>query len=333
MQDVSKDVKRAIDLIKKPQSGTPYYSNYCTSFIFGTENQEGINSVIDYNNKDVLTVASSGDQYLGALYYGAKKIDLYDINRLTKYVSYLKIAAVKHLSYQGFKDFFIPMDEQGKVKKSFWNLKTLRRLLPEMPNEVGFFWEQIMYAVKKDNYGTFVNLNALCNKEEMIVNGMPFYANEADYYTLQAKLRKRRYPVFRSADIYQLSKAFNYKYDIVYLSNIIETIVAMEVRKYPFAGYGTEDRIEGEVISVLEPEIYKVLKKTGTVMLSYRANAYLEFVPGRIGNFSTDYLYNSLYFEPTEIPRKLSEDSDEDEYLAKKDIVLTYKPSKTGRYV
>lgn len=320
MQAVNKDVKEAISLINQKFSPSYNYSQYGTCFLYGTENQEGLNSVINYNNKDVLTVASSGDQYLSAIYYGAKNVDLYDINKLTRYISFLKIAAIKTLSFKDYISFFMPLTENYKVKKTFWNLKTLKRLLPSLPSDVGYFWENIMYEFNKKGYGNFVFPAAYCNKLEMVQNGMPFYQEESEYYKLQGILRKTEYPIFKNCDIFDLSKAFATQYDIVYLSNILENIVARELQSYPYASFSSEDRIETELLEKAENNIYKLGRENGTIMLSYRNNATIAD--------STDLFYNCVLFDATEIPRKFKDNSQKDDH-APTDIVLTYKlPSK-----
>lgn len=324
MQTINKDIKEAIKLIDKQIQKPFSYSQYGTCFLYGTENQQGINDIINYNGKDVITVASSGDQYLGAVYYGAKKVDLYDINKLTMYISFLKIAAIKTLSFKDFQSFFIPMTIEHKMKKSFWNLKTLKRLLPFLPSDVGYFWENIMYEFNKKKFGDFVLPTSYYNNPEMIQNGMPFYAEEAEYYKLQTLLRKRNYPNFKNCDIFDIAKAFPTKYDIVYLSNIIETMVVTELQNYPFASFSTEDHIESKLLEKAENNIYQLGKKNGTIMLSYRPNSTIKD--------STDLLYNCILFTPTEIPKK-RKNNKEKESEVKTDIVLTYKLPKKSRYI
>lgn len=321
MQAINKDVNEAINLIEKPFQESYAYSSYDTSFLFTTENQQGVNDVIHYGGKDVLTVASSGDQYLGAAYYGAKKIDLYDINKLTRYISFLKIAAIKTLSFKDFQGFFFPLDKENKPQKTFWNLKTLKRLLPVLPSDVGYFWENIMYVFNKKGFGSFILPTASYNRIETIQNGMPFYYEEAEYYKLQSILRKRDYPTFKNCDIFDLAKSFTSKYDIVYLSNIIETMVASEISNYPFASFSTEDLIESELLEEVEKNIYQLGKNNGTIMLSYRPNFTIED--------STDLLYNCVLFKPTEIPKKAI-NSSEPEDAIQTDIVLIYKLPKKG---
>ncbi len=319
MQVNNKDIKQAINLINQPYHVSYSYSPYNTCFLYSTENQQGINDIINYADKDVITVASSGDQYLGAIYYGANKVDLYDINKLTKYISFLKIAAIKTLSYKDFQSFFFPLTIDGKERKNFWNLKTLKRLLPSLPNDVGYFWENIMYEYNKKGYGNFIVPTSYCNHVPMIKTGMPFYAEEAEYYKLQALLRQRDYPLFNSCDVFDIASTFTSKYDIIYLSNILESMVASTMQSYPYSSFGLEDHIESELLERAENSIFKAGHKNSTVMLSYRSNDTIDN--------STDLFYNCVLFDAHEIPCKNKEEKN-DEHQFDTDIVLTYKLTK-----
>ena len=48
---------------------------------FSNENLISYESLYNFNSAKVLSVIGSGDQYFSSLLYGAKEIDLYDINR------------------------------------------------------------------------------------------------------------------------------------------------------------------------------------------------------------------------------------------------------------
>lgn len=74
MEIVKQDIEAAKRLMIYGKEHNGVFEKYDTSFLFGTENQEGINNIINYQGKDVFTIASSGEQYLGAKYYGAKKL-------------------------------------------------------------------------------------------------------------------------------------------------------------------------------------------------------------------------------------------------------------------
>ena len=135
LEQIKKDIEGARDLIMHPPDRL-FFDTYSNSFLFGTENQEEINKVFPYKDKKILTPASSGDSYLGAVYYEAHDVDLFDINRLTKPITYLKIASILTLSYEEFLHFFIPtyqennfltssqFKDRSTITSSFWDFQT-----------------------------------------------------------------------------------------------------------------------------------------------------------------------------------------------------------------
>ena len=80
-------------------------------FRFSNENISEYYKLYNFNNKDVLTVIGSGDQALSAIYRGAKKVDVFDINKLSYYLLMLKKYAIKSLTYNEFITFFNPSTE------------------------------------------------------------------------------------------------------------------------------------------------------------------------------------------------------------------------------
>lgn len=320
--NVMKSIVRALELINGKGDGV-LSSDYSSCFLFGTENQEGINSVINYANKDVCTVASSGDQYVSAVYYGAKKVDLYDINYLTEFLTYLKIASFITLDYEEFIDFLIPIHEDcSTIKKRFWNLETLKKVLPNMPERAAYFWDNVMYVCHKVGFdGNFIVPKNKHSYMENIIKGMPFYANKEEYYKLQSTLRKREYPTFKQADVRTFGEVFNDKYDIIYLSNIIECLVCEALSGYYMPSYGAEDRLEERYIFELIKQVLPKLREDGLILLDYRPNSSKDA--------ATDLLFNNDYFEVTEIASKYPP-SDDYRKCSDTDLVLTYCPKKTG---
>lgn len=292
--------------------------------MFGTENQEGINSVISYKNKDIATVASSGDQYLGAVYYGGKTVDIFDINRMTYFVTCLKIAAIMVLDYVEFLNFFTPFNMLGFVKESFWNLKTLKRLIPYMPSDVATFWDVVMYESKSGDFGDLIPLQDDKYTLDCIRKGMPFYQSEEEYYKLQKLLRSRDFPKFFEADVQNLKDVLTSSYDILYLSNVLECLVAYECDKeyYPFMSSSfymeQENRNEKKMAKSVIEAVIPLLNKNGTILLSYRPN---------VRDNQSDWLYYNEYFNVHEVPSKFPPKNDgwKNENT---DLVLTYKPKK-----
>lgn len=324
MDNVKADIEAAVKLIRTNGNNMGNYTKHSSTFLFGTESQEGINSVVDYKDKDVFTVASSGDQYVGSVYYGAKKTDIYDVNRLTYYLTILKVASIMVLDYEEFMAFLVPIhNDHNCIEESFWNLRTLEKVIRFMPTDAAYFWDNIMYECKKSGFdGDFIVPKHQHAYRENVVKGMPFYANEKEYYKLQALLRKREFPKFYEADILSLSKIMCDDYDVIYLSNIIECLVCIELSGYPFSpGYGAEDNAEEKYIFKIAKEVMPHLREDGVILFDYR--------PNNSKNSATDLLFRNDFFEVNEIESKYPA-TDIYNRCEDTDLVLTYRPKKAG---
>lgn len=331
---VQRDVNETLKLMDKPRKERKNFDSYSIPYIFGTESQEGVNQVVDYNQKDVLTPASSGDQYLGAVYYGAKNVDLYDINRLTYYITTLKIAAIKTLDYRSFMAFFVPV-VNGKTNRWFWNKLLLKKVMRDLPADSAVFWDKIICEMKRKGIEQFVYTDLPYHSKSIIKRGMPFYANKEEYYKLQEILRKREYPSFTQTDVLKLKDSFVDQYDIVYLSNIIENMaydrcvqIAREraMRFYDGADIscldGAEERAFSEIVGKMCEQVIPLLTSDGVAVMDYRQN--------KIRTQADDIIFTNDYFEVSEIDSKNLGDPKSEYSFANKDLVLTYKPSKTG---
>ena len=64
---------------------------------------------VDFYNKDVLSVLGSSDQVFTARYLGAKNVDAFDKNRLSRYYYYLRIWTIKYANklYPNIGDDFL----------------------------------------------------------------------------------------------------------------------------------------------------------------------------------------------------------------------------------
>lgn len=322
VKDVTlEDIAGARQLLKKSPLN---YEKYSVSFLFSTERQDGIHGIIDYRGKKVLTSASSGDQYVGAVYYDAKEVETYDINRITFYMTCLKIAAIRELDYEEFISFFTPLDEFGCLRKSFWNLRTLKRLLKIMPFDVAYFWDTIMFEAQKTGFLFLTVPEHNSNELYNIKSGMPFYKNKEEYYKLQRKLRERDYPRFIESDLLSLKEKLSSSYDIIYLSNIIECLVHLELRNYYMGDANLENYHERDITEKVMQQVLPFLEENGTILVSYRAN--------RDYSYCLDWLYNNDFFDVYSIPSKYPQGFG-GWNSGDTDLVLTYRPKKTGKIV
>jgi len=90
-------------------------------YSFTNENLVEYKKIYNFNNAKVLSVIGSGDQYFSSLLYGARNVDLYDINRMTWDYFVLKYYAILTLTYEEFYNFFVisnldNMDIYNKVR-------------------------------------------------------------------------------------------------------------------------------------------------------------------------------------------------------------------------
>lgn len=315
MECTEEDVLAAIEFIHGAGEDI-IFDTYCTPFLFGTENQEGISEIISYEDKDVLTIASSGDQYISAIYYGANKVDVYDLNRFTCYITYLKVAAFLTLSYEKFISFFMPA--RDNVNEKFWDLRVLKRVLTALPNKFGYFWEKVIYECKRFGFGNFVAPNGFHVIKEGILSGMPFYYSEEEYYKVQKLLRSRinKYPNFIESDLTKLGENVRGTYDVIYLSNIIENLVRAQFLGFLYV----EGETEKEVCQEVFDQICRLAHpdKETMCMVSYRPNSSLDR--------SIDWLYNNDLFNVSSIKSKYESDR-----LPNQDLVLTYKMTSNNK--
>src|SRR5574344_1626393 len=101
-----KDAKKAEEILfgDSDTSFNKYALLYCNS----NENLTNMMSDLIKEGDTVLTVAASGDQYLTSTLLGAKQTDIFDINQLTYYFTYLKIASLMVLDLEEYRLFLEP---------------------------------------------------------------------------------------------------------------------------------------------------------------------------------------------------------------------------------
>lgn len=242
---------------------------YQPIYLFSNENIKGITNNISFFEKEVLTVCSSGDQIFNMLLAGAKVVDSFDINIFTKYFYYLKEAAILTLSYKEFLEFFISskMLKKNKVfsKKLFSKIKNNIR-----NKESRIFWDYLfdIYDGKNIYYSNLFILNGYSKNNYIECNS--YLNNEDNYnklkeYLLSYQLSFNRIDI--SLDVSQ--KSLDKKYDIIYLSNILDTLeVANEI---------------------------KYVKKIKEIVLNFKKNLYKDGIIGVCYLFCylDDYWYES----------------------------------------
>lgn len=189
---------------------------------FTNEYVASYQGLYDFNDKKVLSVIGSGDQYFTAILNGAERVDVYDINIVAWYHFVLKFVAIKYLSYEDFCKFFFT--------NNLHDVDVYLELRECLPSEVKQFFDnfvkmRIKFSTIKINQGVY-NLFTV----EDFKNFIPFLKKE-NYYKLQGLLKSKKLPKCYINDISKIMTSLNANYDLMLLSNIFAWI-DMDVMSY-----------------------------------------------------------------------------------------------------
>ncbi len=224
-EDVINDINNLKIRVSFFESLIPYdveqsFSKYGYIYPFTNEKLKIIFKYLDLSNR-ILTVTSSGDQSLFAILNGATKIDCFDKNKLAKYFSELKIAAIKSLSYKQFKKFYKINDLNPiNIKKNLNFLQNINityfdKILLNMPDLYAYFFELFYDFIRSINTKVAVLIN---------YNFIPAYSGylqKEKYYELKDKLKNVENINYYDCDIFDLKKHIgNKKYSSMVFSNI-----------------------------------------------------------------------------------------------------------------
>src|SRR5574344_1313521 len=137
------DALRAFDLVEKGVTTDRYneFGEKCIiERVYKTTNESAVDYMSDVvkDNSDILSVAASGDQYLNSVLYGAKNIDIFDINILAYYHTILKIVSASVLSLEEFKEFLVNEDDN---QYTFLNKRYYNRVRSYLPVDVRMYFD------------------------------------------------------------------------------------------------------------------------------------------------------------------------------------------------
>lgn len=178
------------------------------SFIYRNtnENIQGHLNQLPIKNKNVLTVASSGDHALLSLLNGAQSVETYDLNHFAKFYQELKISAYQVLSYDDFVSFFYT--EKGFTYEIFEKIINL-------PKEIEDFWQ---YLFDYNDEYDIIDSQLFSNFEydyDILKKAHPFLDEE---YFLKHKTANNL--TFYQCDALNFPRILKKKYDVIMLSSI-----------------------------------------------------------------------------------------------------------------
>ena len=169
--------------------------------VYYRSNEDLINTFldVDFKDKEVLSVLSSGDHVLTSRFLDAKRVDAFDINRLTLYYFYLRLWSIK------YRDELYP-----KVYSNKWMNELLYEVKAETPQE-----KMAVFFYKKH----------LANKTPLDLLFHDVYSEQEGntLYTKAEELKDVASPVidYGTVDLYSETNIPR-TYDIVLISNILD---------------------------------------------------------------------------------------------------------------
>ena len=175
--------------------------------IYQTSNEdiEELYSSIDFKDKKVLSVLASGDQALMAYLNGAKKVDLFDVNKLTLHYYFIRLWTLKYLHT------FYP--EPFLCKEYVYDLLRLVKPENELEVETINYWRKLLDSLK--DYEFTMLFFSICNCIQLD-------RNKIDKLT---SIVTREKPTFYNIDISKKNDILE-KYDVIITSNIADWLSA-----------------------------------------------------------------------------------------------------------
>lgn len=207
------------------------YNNFYKKATFHRESviYKNSNERIDYylkyfaDREKVLSVIASGDQIINCILKGTKIIDAFDISVFPKYFLFLKLSAIKTLSKDEYIDFFYSQITSSEKYDDYYNV--IREGLDDNNKE---FWDSLFdYYTWFEIYNSTLFSSEAMEKNNIIEQNL--YLQKEHYNNLKFMIDNIKINTF-TGNILSLSDTFKEKYDLVYLSNIINYVKPNEYK-------------------------------------------------------------------------------------------------------
>lgn len=193
------------------------FGNFDPSYLWTNEDMK-LYPKENLKENNILTITSSGDHALNVILNGGSMIDSFDVNIFSKYVSALKIAMIKKY---GYYDFFKRMDWIENMESLNFNSKEniIDSIREYLSHDEYLFWSTFEYLRinNKVNFNDVINVYGSLKKNA--------YTDAFSYNKLKRNLKKAKITYYDS-DIMDIEKSVNKKYDRVFLSNVLEYVLA-----------------------------------------------------------------------------------------------------------
>ena len=216
MDDITESLKIIDNRVSNINGCSTFHSS---SFIYKMANED-VSIYKDYlkNSRRILSVISSGDQIIESITSEKKIIDCFDISKYPKYYLTLKLAAIKALKKEDYAKLFIesPLTTLDEYYDDLY-YENIRKNLNGIYKE---YWDALFSHT--DWYEIFgsrlFQSDAMPN--DFIYKSLSYLKDE-NYYKLRKNIENAELN-FYEGDIFTLVSSLTSKYDLVYLSNIID---------------------------------------------------------------------------------------------------------------
>lgn len=180
---------------------------------FSNEHLDNVFKDIDLDGGRALVVGSSGDQALHSVLAGAKEVTIMDGNMWTKPFVELKLAAIKNLNYNEFRQYF------SSDLRNLFSHRYYSKISHDLSEQSRTFWDSIMLECPDD---TLYNVHCKFIQDDnrgRINRYHSYYSSKEKYNELKKKLGESKID-FQVADISEFPKLAKGKYNLIMLSNI-----------------------------------------------------------------------------------------------------------------
>lgn len=195
---------------------------------------DDINFILKNSNLsgNVLTVTSSADYALNAILLGAKHIQMFDINRITKYFSEFKITAIKTLSHDEFlKLYNIKQVRNNKFKYKYLNQRIDNDLAHKVCEHIDSEYRLFFDILLENNF-----FKKEIQQEYYYTNAFPennMYLYKKNYYLLKSLLKTVQFNDYIDCDIFNLKEKIGKEvYSTILFSNITSYFNYLENQQF-----------------------------------------------------------------------------------------------------
>lgn len=256
---------------------TENFNNLSQIYSFTTENISGYFKRLEFSNRNVLTVAASGDHIINAIYCGAKKVVGFDVNYLALIFTELKLIAIQELEYIEFLEFFL-INEKNDIdkNKNALSYQTYFNKLRTKLSDTGKENLDILYENFNNNGYELRNSYIFNNKYDnnsLKIESNLYLKNELEFNKAKEQIKDKEIVLVNSSysDI-ALNKLPNHEsYDIILMSNISDYIKDI---------YKNENYLEEYIKEI----IYNFKSPNNQIVCAYLYNIKQEHYRSEIDN-------------------------------------------------